>query len=196
MTIVAPLRRAEARDAPATAALHAAGIADGFLPRLGPRVLERLHRRMTMDRSSFVLVADAGPRVLGFVAGTVDVSRLYRSFLLRDGVWAAVLAVPRAPVLWRGALETLRFPGQAGDEWPRAELLSIVVDEGARGTGVGSRLVHAFQDEMNQRGCPSAKVVVASDNVPASALYRSAGFRYLASTEVHAGRRSDLLVWP
>jgi ribosomal protein S18 acetylase RimI-like enzyme len=190
------LRIARPADASATAALHAAGIAEGFLPKLGPRVLRLLHKRMTLDRSSFVLVAPSDRGIDGFVAGTTDVKMLYKSFLRRDGIVAAVLAAPRAPKLWRGALETLRYSGRADAKLPRAELLAIAVDGGARGRGLGRALTRGLQDELTRRGVTEAKVVVGADNAAALALYRSTGFRSVGVVDVHRGRRSEVLVWP
>ncbi len=190
------LRRAQPSDAPATAALHTAGIAEGFLPKLGPRVLRLLHKRMTLDPSSFVLVATSDRGIDGFVAGTTDVGRLYKSFLRRDGIAAAVLAAPRAPRLWRGAFETLRYSGRTNTGWPRAELLAIAVDSSARGRGLGRALTRGLQDELTRRGVTEAKVVVAAENAAALALYRATGFRSAGVVDVHRGRRSEVLVWP
>jgi len=190
------LRAAGPNDASATAALHAAGIGDGFLPKLGPRVLRLLHKRMTLDPSSFVLVATSGRGIDGFVAGTTDVGRLYKSFLRRDGVVAALLAAPRAPRLWRAALETLRYSGRTDSSWPRAELLAIAVDDSVRGKGLGRALTRGLQDELTRRGVTEAKVVVGADNAAALALYRATGFRSAGVVDVHRGRRSEVLVWP
>jgi ribosomal protein S18 acetylase RimI-like enzyme len=193
---LAPTRPATSADASSTAALHAAGIGEGFLPRLGPGVLRLLHRRMALDPTSFVIVAMYDGRVGGFVAGTTDTAGLYRAFLRSDGVKAAVLAAPRAHRLWRRALETLRYPGRADPSWPRAELLAIAVDESLRGHGLGAQLTRSFQDEVMRRGIDRAKVVVAEDNVAAISLYRSQGFRALGTLDLHRGARSEVLVWP
>lgn len=196
MSTTLELRLAGPSDAPATAALHASGIAEGFLPRLGPRVLRLLHRRITLEPSSFMFIASSGGTMAGFIAGTTDVGRLYRSFVQRDAWRAAILAAPRAPALWRRALETLRYPGRAAGEWPRAELLAVAVREGVRGQGVGAGLTRAFQDELGRRGIPAAKVVVGAGNSAAMALYSTTGFRKVATIDVHHGHSSDVLVWP
>ena len=102
--VVGTVRLAGAADTVESARLHTVGIRDGFLPKLGPSVLRRLHRRMSRDEGSFVLVTGEPGRVTGFVAGTVSVGALYRSFLLRDGPVAAVLAAPRVTEVWCGRL--------------------------------------------------------------------------------------------
>jgi ribosomal protein S18 acetylase RimI-like enzyme len=182
-------------DTVETARLHAAGIEDGFLPKLGPSVLRRLHRRMSRDGGSFVLVAGNPGRLTGFVAGTTSVGDLYRSFLLRDGIVAAVLAAPRVPRVWRPAWETLRYPSRSDPAWPAAELLAIAVADDARHRGVGRALTLAFQDELQRRGENKAKVVVGSTNQAAIGLYHSCGFQPAGMVEVHTGHRSEVLVW-
>jgi ribosomal protein S18 acetylase RimI-like enzyme len=151
---------------------------------------------MALDPSSFVIVAINDGCIGGFVAGTMDTARLYKAFLRSDGFRAAVLAAPRAPRLWRRAVETLRYPQRADQTWPRAELLAIAVDERLRGRGVGAQLTRSFQAEVRRRGANQAKVVVAEDNAAAIALYLSEGFRHLSTLDMHRGTRSEVLVWP
>jgi len=193
---VATVRMATELDTADTARLHAAGISDGFLPTLGSSVLRRLHRRMSRDRGSFILVAGNPGRVTGFVAGAESVGALYRSFLLRDGIVVAALAAPRIHRVWRPAWETLRYPARSDPSWPVAELLAIAVADDARHQGVGRALTLAFQDELRHRGVDGAKVVVGSTNQAALGLYRSCGFQPAGHVEVHAGYRSEVLVWP
>ncbi|HVM63690.1 MAG TPA: GNAT family N-acetyltransferase [Acidimicrobiales bacterium] len=191
-------------DGAFVAGLHAAGIADGFLSGLGPRFLAVLYRRIALDRDSFLLVAedDAATRV-GFVAGTCGVGRLYRSFLLHDGVRAAAAAPVRLARSWRHALETLRY-GSGEDVSEAAtpagasevELLSVAVVPAARGGGVGGALVGAFVDEVRSRGIGRAAVVVGASNASAVAMYRRAGFGGDEELEVHRGTPSLRLTWP
>ncbi len=189
------VRRAGPADARAAARLHAERISEGFLALLGPGFLDLLYRRITRTDGSFLLVADDGD-VVGFVAGSEDVSGLYRSFILHDGVRAGVGAA--GPLLrnWRRVLETLRHGSDDGAGRGRGtELLAIAVDEGAQGTGVGGRLVAAFLDEVGRGGREAAYVVVAADNLGAIRLYERAGFVRQSEFELHAGARSLLLQW-
>ncbi len=186
-------------DAAAAAALHASLISEGFLASLGPRFLRRLYLRITAEEGSFLLVAEGDGDAVGFLAGSMAVGRLYRSFLLRDGVGA----VGRAPLrLLRAAptaLETLRHGRDtAGGEGahqggPEGELLSVAVDPRWRGRHVGAHLVDAFLDEVRRRGGRSARVVVGASNAPAIAMYRRAGFAPARTFEFHRGVASVLM---
>ncbi len=186
------IRVGGADDATGAAVLHAGQIAEGFLPSLGPRFLRRLYRRIALDPQSFLLVAGGTRATAGFIAGSVDVGSLYRSFALHDGLVAGAVALPRLVRGWRPALETQRH-GVAGPAG--AELLAVAVDPAWQGRGVGRRLVDAFLDELRRRGVGEANVVVAATNGTAQSLYRSAGFRLEQEFELHPGTTSLLMHW-
>lgn len=181
-------------DAPAAASLHAQQISEGFLSSLGPRFLARLYRRVVLSPSSFLLVAEEDGMVVGQAAATENVGRLYREFLLRDGLVATALALPRLVRQWRSAWETLRYPAER-DGLPPAELLAVAVANQARGRGIGRALVAGVNEELTRRGVVDARVVVAAANGPALALYRSSGFRPRATIRVHAETQSEVLTW-
>lgn len=193
--MTATVRTGAVDDAGRAAALHASEIAEGFLATLGPRFLARLYRRVVRCPGSFLLVAEVDGEMAGFAAGTEDTSRLYRSFLWRDGPVAAALAAPALVREWRKVVETLRYPA-AGADLPAAELLSLAVAPAHRGQGVGRGLTTAVLAELQRREVEDARVVVASTNVAALRVYRAAGFRRTADVQVHAGARSEVLTWP
>lgn len=186
-------------DGAAAARLHVTSIEEGFLTRLGTRFLTRLYRRVARDDESFLLVDDDGSgRLVGMIAGSENVPALYKRFARRDGLVAATVAAPRLLVNAPRVLETWRYGGEHGDadvSLPTAELLSLAVEESARGRGIGRRLVAALNDEFARRGTSAVKVVAAAQNVAAIALYRDAGYRDAATIEVHRGTESKVLVW-
>lgn len=188
------IRRAADADVGTVARLHATRIEEGFLSSLGTGFLQRLYRRVLRSADGFVLVAVVDDRVVGFVAGVLDVGRLYRSFLVRDGVVAGVTAAPRLARSWRRVLETLRYPA-GDDDLPDAEILAVAVDAAASGHGVGGRLVRDALDEFARRGTTTAKVVAGADNEAALALYARSGFVTRRQISVHEGTPSEVLVW-
>lgn len=188
------VRTGGADDAPAAARLHATRIADGFLSFLGEPFLTRLYRRITGTPGSFLVVAEAGGTVVGFIAGSADVRGLYRSFLVRDGVAAALSAAPRLVRGWRRVLETLRHGGGAG-AGRGTELLAVAVHPGYEGRGIGARLVAAFLERAVAGGASAAYVVVAASNAGAVGLYRRNGFEADTEFELHAGTRSLVMQW-
>ncbi|MEY2461186.1 MAG: hypothetical protein QOG30_3016 [Acidimicrobiaceae bacterium] len=190
---IRPGRLADARRA---GQLHASSITEGFLPRLGDRFLERLYRCVVKDDHSFLLVAEnSDGDVVGMIAGTEDVHALYRRFLRRDGLRAAISAAPRVLRNLRAVLETLRYGGASTADLPAAELLAVAVDREARGTGLGRELVDALSAEFARRGTSSSKVVVGAANDTALHLYRGCGYHDAGAVEVHRNIASQVLVW-
>jgi ribosomal protein S18 acetylase RimI-like enzyme len=185
------LRTGTAADAAAAAALHAGQIREGFLASLGPRFLARLYRRVPRVPDSFLLVLEAEGRIVGFLAGSVDVGALYKEFLLRDGAFAMIGCAGRLVRSPRRVLETLRHG--TSDDRGEPELLAVAVDPGARGLGGGRVLVEGFLTEIARRGRPTAHVVVASGNDRAVALYRRTGFAVAERFELHRGSESLLM---
>jgi ribosomal protein S18 acetylase RimI-like enzyme len=187
------LRTALPADAAAAAAMHGALITEGFLSSLGPRFLRLLYRRITRSPGSFLVLAEADAAAVGFIAGSVSVGRLYREFLARDGVRAAVSAPHRLVAAWPRALETLRHPRDGAVGPARAELLAVAVAPAWRGRQIGTRLVERFLDDVAERGAERAHVVVGADNAVAQAMYRQAGFTATRRFELHRGVTSVLM---
>ncbi len=179
-------------DAAAAAALHAQLIAEGFLSSLGPRFLGRLYNRIARADGSFLFIAEADSTPVGFIAGSVALGRLYRTFLLRDGVASSLSAPVRLLTALPRVLETLRH-GRGDVGTGGAELLAVAVDPGWRDHHVGRQLVGSFLGELERRGVRSAHVVVGADNAAAIAMYRRAGFAAVETFEMHRGIRSVLM---
>jgi ribosomal protein S18 acetylase RimI-like enzyme len=190
------VRTGTGADTSTAARLHADRIGDGFLSFLGTGFLDRLYRRITRTPTSFLLVADVDEVVVGFIAGSADVSGLYRNFLLRDGLAAGLAAAPRLVRGWRRVLETLGHGSDGGAGTGRGtELLAIAVDPAHEGAGVGRDLVAGFLDRVTAGGGHEAYVVVGADNGGAIRLYTRAGFMAGEAFELHAGTRSLLMQW-
>ncbi len=199
------VKEATRSDVDLVAALHVAAIHEGFLATLGARFLRHLYARIVESPHGFLLVAETPSvperdlaRVSGFVSGAVSVRRLYREFLLHDGLVASVTSAPQLIRSLPRVVETLRYgsqksPGAAAASVPEAELLSLAVAEESRRQGAGAALVEAFLAEAARRGCVSARVVVGASNDAAVALYGRGGFEAVESLEVHEGTPSLLM---
>lgn len=195
------LRPATLHDLADVARLHVDAIDEGFLSTLGDRFLRRLYRRIHESRDAFLIVAvaDNGQSVLGFVAGATSVKRLYRQFVVRDGLASVVTDAPNLLRSGSRAIETLRYgtgSSGGGRQAGEAELLSMAVSRDARRRGIGAALVAAFAIAAARIGSSSARVVVGAANLPAVSLYESSGFRGAQSLELHAGARSLVLRMP
>ena len=194
------IRRGTTVDATAAARLHAEQITTGFLSFLGPKFLERLYRRVVRWEGGLLLVAvDQGAgteAVVGFIAGASPISALYRQFLIHDGVAAALGTVGPLLRSWRKVLETLRHGTTSGPGVGRGpEVLSIAVDDGFQGNGLGAALVRGFIDAIIADGTAETYIVIAQDNEPSLALFERCGFVPAEVFELHAGTTSVVLQW-
>jgi GNAT superfamily N-acetyltransferase len=188
-------------EAPRVADLHREGIPQGFLSYLSARFRTVLYRGIAQAPQSGVWVAvDGRGEIIGFLSGTADVSRCYRSVLASHGIALAVamLGELRRPTTWRQAWQTLTYPrreftASGGADAPLrrrastgAELLSVVVSAGGRGTGTAARLVEALETELRDWGHRgSYRVATIAGDARANAFYRKVGFRHLCGFQHH-----------
>lgn len=189
------IRRASVRDARSIAYIHTHALPDAFLPKLGPGFLTQLYRTMVVDPSSVVLVAETDDRLCGFVAGTTSVGRLYKRFLVRRGIVAALGAVPRLirPSTMKRVWETARYPASA-EGLPSEELLAIGILADTRQSGLGSQLGQTFLTELRALGADQVKVVVAADNRAGNSLYEKLGFELSTQFDLHGDARSNIWI--
>ena len=188
------LRFAELDDAWRLADMHARRINEGFLASLGPVFLGRLYRRVVHSPRAFAVVAEDGGRIVAFCAAAENVGRLYREFVLRDGIAVGVRSAPRLFRSIPHVVETLRYPAST-ERLPDAEILAVVTDASAASKGWGSLVLHETLAELERRGCNSVKVVTGASNDAALRLYRRCGFAGAQSISIHDDVPSEVLVW-
>jgi len=178
-------------DFPAVASLHKRAISQGFLSTLGEEFLARLYAGIARHPLSCVIVAqDEYDKIIGFIAGSLSTSLCYRHVIMRNFIRLGM------PIFFKlfslvnlnKIRETLAYglTGRDAAESVTAELLSIVVADEARGTGVGRQLVnhleHCFR-EKNFSG--TYKVVTSARDERSNHFYRNLGFRFLRSFMHH-----------
>ena len=76
--------------------------------------------------------------------------------------------------LWQGALAGVYELDLTGET---PEIEGIALKEDLRGRGLGRSLLGAAMARLGERGFARCGLLVATDNAPAFALYRAAGFR-------------------
>jgi len=179
------------------AALHAQCIGDGFLSSLGTPFLAQLYRAIDASPEGLLVVEEADGRIVGFAAGGYGMGPIYRELLRRPvRLFAALLPSLLHPArLWR-MLEIVRYGrgGRLPPDLPEAELLSIAVAPGHRGTGCAERLYHALSRQFLARGTRAFRIVVGAGLAPAHRFYLRRGARPVAGLEVHRGAASVVYV--
>lgn len=201
--------------------LHIAGQPGTFLTSLGPDVLLAVYRALPELPAGFGYVALADPvsasdcssgqsaTVLGFVSATTSIGRL---FVETGRTQFGKLLPPmlrqlarRPSLIWR-SMQTVLYPllvhgdnpidggaaaEPAGSKPVVAELLSIMVEPGMRGQGIGAQLLQALLGECRRRAIRRLDVTVDAQNAGAQHFYARHGFVQVRSFVLY-GREMHL----
>ncbi len=170
------------------AKLHVSGISTGFISSLGIDFVTSLYEAIAHSKDSFGFVAEENDKILGFVAFTPNLTRLYKSVILKKGLRFVFLLSDK--VLSFGKMkkvfETLFYPRRIKKmDLPCAELLSIVVAPEGRGTGLATQLVEKGLQECPKKRIDKVRVLVGADNEPANKLYLKCGFKLAGQIKNH-----------
>ncbi|MFC1738288.1 GNAT family N-acetyltransferase [Planctomycetota bacterium] len=169
--------------------LHVSCISTGFISSLGLDFLTALYEAIVKDFNSFCLVAEDQGKVLGFVAFTENLGRLYKSAVKSNGI-KLILAIGLKmfhPSVCQRIIQNIFYPSKTDKmDLPKAELLSIVVDPAFQGKGIAKQLCQAGLVQCRKRGIDKVKVLVAANNEPANRLYIKCGFELVIQVDSHS----------
>lgn len=185
----------ENKHAEQIARLHIEGISAGFISSLGIDFVTALYEAIIQNKASFGFVTE-DDKVLGFVAFTTNLGKLYKSVILKKGLRFAFILASKMLSLQRikKVFETLFYPSRTKKmNLPSAELLSIVVAPQARRKGRATQLVRKGFRRYQKGGIDKVKVLVGVDNEPANKLYLKCGFELAGQIDNH-GIRNNIYV--
>ena len=170
------------------ARLHSCGITTGFLSSLGPKFLAALYKALAQNENAFGFVGCENEQVLGYIAFTDNLSRLYKTVLKQNIFRFSIIVALKMLRLSRikKVFQVLLYPGKTQKlDLPASELLAIVIADHARGLGLATKLIQAGLEECKKRNIDRVKVLVAVDNQPANQLYLKIGFQRVSSILSH-----------
>ncbi len=180
------------------AELHREAITEGFLSSLGEKFLICLYEALATGKASFVIVAETDKRVVGFIAGSAGMGKVYRNFIKRAG-WRAIWALGRKLLSFRRIrrmLETLLYPAwRSKQDLPGEEIINFCVAGDMQRRGVGRRLFEELAAEFVRRGVGKIKIVTGAQQRKAQKFYEKAGAQRAAEIEVHKGQTSLVYVY-
>jgi ribosomal protein S18 acetylase RimI-like enzyme len=181
---------------PEIAVLHIQGIPTGFISSLGQEFVAVLYEAIAKDKNSFGFVAVEEDELLGFVAFSINLSKLYKHVALKKGFKFVFVLAKRMLSLQviKKVWDNLFYPSKMRKmDLPDAELLSIVIAPEGRGRGIAKQLVDAGFGECLKRKIEKVKVLVAADNEAANKLYKKCGFQFHSEMNSH-GIKSNIYV--
>jgi ribosomal protein S18 acetylase RimI-like enzyme len=170
------------------AELHIESISTGFISSLGIDFVACLYGAIARSKSSFGFVAEKDGKVLGFVAFTTNLNKLYKSVILKKGLLFTLLLAGRMVSFQRvkRVFETLFYPGRIKKmNLPAAELLSIAVARQERGKGLAGQLIKKGFQHCQKEGIDKVKVLIGAGNEPGNKLYLKFGFELVGQIVNH-----------
>ncbi|MHC4265159.1 MAG: GNAT family N-acetyltransferase [Planctomycetota bacterium] len=182
--------------APEVAKLHIEGIRAGFVSSLGIDFVTALYKAIANNKTGFGFTIQEDERILGFIAFTTNINKLYKSVIARKGLRFATLLAREISSLenLKKILHTLSYPKRIKNmALPSAELLSILIIPEMRRQGRGSLLVRKGLERCLELGLKRVKVLVGTENTSANRLYQKCGFELSEQIENH-GVKSNIYV--
>ena len=170
------------------AALHIQCISTGFISSMGIDFVTSLYDAIVKSKSSLGVVAVRNEKVIGFVAFTTNLNKLYKSIIRRKGLIFALLLAGNVLSLRRikKIFETLSYPARIKKmNLPSAELLSIAVAPEERRKGLAGQLIEKGLRLYRKTGVDKVKVLIGADNKAGNKLYLKTGFELIGQIVNH-----------
>lgn len=188
------IRLAGQKDAKEIAKIHKEEIKEGFLSSLPLVFLEKLYSAAI--ESDFIIVAEGSGMIVGFMAGTTDIKKLYSVFLKRYFFHSVIILffkIFNFSAL-KKIIENLLYPKKEQD-LPKAELITVAVKKEFQGNGLAGEMLALFQQEMKNKGVDVFKVIVGEELKPAIKFYEKSGFKFLKNISLHNDEPSRVYIF-
>jgi len=163
---------------------------------MGIDFVTSLYDAIVKSKSSLGVVVVRNKKVIGFVAFTTNLNKLYKSIIQRKGLKFALLLAGNVLSLRRikKIFETLFYPARTKKmNLPAAELLSIAVAPEERRKGLAGQLIEKGLRLYRKSGVNKVKVLIGADNKAGNKLYLKLGFE-LVGQIVNHGVLSNIYV--
>ena len=184
-------------DYRAVASLHCDYINQSFLATLGVPFLSLLYETIDKDSESILLVERVDHSIVGFVAGTRELGRIYKQLLFKPlRLIYALKSCLLSPSKMFKIIELLLISKNSNisSYIPKQELLSIVVNPAYQGRGHAENLFNALCSHFREEGASSFSIVVGSNLDRAQAFYTKMGSIPVKKIQVHKGTDSVVYV--
>lgn len=187
---------ADKNDALEIAKIHKTEIKKGFLSSFELVFLKNLYLAIIESGDSFCVIAKDGDRVVGFMAGVIDINAFYFYFIKNYFLQSVYILSQKIFSFssFKKIFETLLYPIKE-KKLPSAELLTMAVASQFQGQGIAGKMFLEFTLEMKKRGMSIFKVLVGEELAPAIHFYEKNGFTFLKNTTVHKGKSSRIYTY-
>jgi len=181
------IREIRVQDAKEIAQIHIETIDTGFISSLGLNFVRILYQEICKSEMGFGYIVEENSKVIGFIAGAMDISKLYKEIIFKRGF---LFIIPLIKHFFRFATlkrigETLFYPCKIKDSYCQAEILSVGVKKEYRGKGAGRKLMEAIVKEFRRRGVKEVKALTCDENEASNQYYLSQGFKFINKIKHH-----------
>ena len=170
------IRKLEEADLDGVVAVHKTSYPKGHLTSFFPAsMLKDYYASMVRDINIALVAVSPENQVLGFVIGGNEVKKDFKKFI-NNNIYGLTMVSIRNPVSAVSYLLNLLKPGRRVASKAKTRLLSIAVSPTQQGTGIGHKLIKAFEDILSARKVYVYGLSVKKDNQSAKNFYDRAGF--------------------
>jgi len=193
------IRPAIENDSYSLAKLHIETLTRSFLAGLGINFLSNLYKFLIQNEKVWVYEEEL--EVKGFVSYSGNTAGMMKRFLINSPgcIISLVLGTISKPANLKQFVETFRAPFKLKKNKeiiniPLGELLSISVSPNCQASGIGSQLVKALEEYLQQNQIFSYKVVAGEELVGANKFYIKNGFVLVSQIKIHGEKLSNIYI--
>ena len=177
------------------ATLHMNTLETGFLPSLGIKFLTLMYKCIDESRFSTLIVEYKDNQLQGFVTGFTGKSSLHKTLLYHPIELITILL----PLMFNfkkilKILNILKHMRRSNNKkLPKAELLTICVNENFRRKGVAALLYKKLTDYFKSKSILEF-VIVVGVSLEANAFYIKQGAAISGRVQIHSGSDSNIFI--
>ena len=180
------------------AKIHQDEIVEGFLSTFGVKFLSKLYCNLCDSPYAFLYVAIINNRICGFICGSTDTSKVYKYFIMRNGILILPLIIPKILSFKKigRMLETLIYPQKkANVGLPKNEILNFCISHDFQRKGIGKKLFKVLIKEFKNLNFNKIKIVTGVNQIKAQRFYESVGAIKFTDIEIHRDSKSFIYIY-
>jgi hypothetical protein len=177
------------------AKLHIDCLKTGFLPSLGVKFLALMYRCIDEENFSTLILKYKDYKLIGFVSGTLGTSSLFRAILHHpiDLILALIPLIFNIKII-KKMINILRYmSGSERNKYPKAELLTICVQQDYRQQGIAIDLYQKLSLYF-QSSSISEFIIIVGQSLKANSFYRNQGADLVGELQVHQDVNSNIFI--
>ena len=177
------------------AKLHIDSVKTGFLPSLGVKFLALMYQCIDEENFSTLILKYKDYKLVGFVAGTLGTSGLFRAILHHpiDLIQALIPLIFNVKIIKKMINILRHMSGSERNRYPKAELLTICVQQDYRRQGITIDLYQKLSLYF-QSSSISEFIIIVGQSLKANSFYINQGADLVGELQVHQGVNSNIFI--